>query len=106
MNLTTEQVKTATWILWVAVLLHHPFIALYFLPTVLAKTRDHNKPLLVIALNICFGWTPCYFLVLVYALEKPNKPNAKVRRAIERIKMAPIKFNITTTTKKKPVITI
>ena len=80
MNLSDRELKFAVWMVWVVVLIWHPLLGCYFLPTAVAASRRHRHPLLVGVLNLFFGWTPSWLLVLLYAVERPDRPYKILRR--------------------------
>jgi hypothetical protein len=50
------------------------FIALYFVPTIIAVLRKHRNTGAIVALNALLGWTMIgWVLALVWALMVPNK---------------------------------
>ena len=51
-------------------------VALYFLPSILAKRRRHPKYQSILILNFLLGWTPVWVVALVWALRPGSSESA------------------------------
>lgn len=65
------------WVVWS----WHFLIALMFLPTMVAFCRSRNWPV-VFLVNVALGWTPCWVLILCYAIWSENAPARLPRNAV------------------------
>lgn len=51
-----------------------PFISIYFIPAIVAMRRHHRNTVVIMALNICLGWTVLgWALSLMWALSNNTR---------------------------------
>jgi hypothetical protein len=99
-----KHIKVVTWLIWVATFSKHPFLALYFLPTAVAVSRRHAHSVFIFFLNLALGWTPTWFLIMLYAVQPNDGHPMRISRRPkyqQRVTIEPIEFK-----KSDKVITI
>jgi len=63
--------------LWAMIVLISVFLAIYFVPTIIAKKRRHPNFMAIAVVNLLLGWSFIFWVVaLVWSLRVERKPSA------------------------------
>ena len=63
--------------LWAMIVLISVFLAIYFVPTIIAKKRRHRNFMAIAVVNLLLGWSFIFWVVaLVWSLRVERKPSA------------------------------